>query len=140
MLQDELAIKYKYKPLPAELSAEVRNEYLKQIPNNLNINGDLKFEIKSKNGTIISKGFNRIVIGDYGAFIEFDDNQAIKENICVQPGQEYRINNEKYNKTVKYFWLTANDLSGIKIYQQQKTVSYADYKPNMYYVTPFDVL
>lgn len=139
MLQDDLAIKYKYKPLPSDLSENVRNEYLKSIPLNLNINGDSEFELKSKKGTLIAKGYERIVIGDYGAFIEFSVKQGIKENIIIQKGQEYRINDEKYRKNVKYYWLTANDLSGIKIYLQQKTVSYADYIPNMYYVSPFEI-
>jgi hypothetical protein len=139
MLQDELALQYKYKKLPSELSDKVRNQYLSEIPKCLNINGDSEFELKTANGTIISKGYERIVIGDYGAFIEFNRNQVIDENICIQKGQEYRINDEKYSKNVKYFWLTAKDSSCIKIYLQQKTVSYADYKPNMYYVSPFEV-
>lgn len=139
MLQDELALKYKYKKLPIDISETAKETYLNSLPDFLNINGNVNFVIKSKNGTIIAYGYKRIVIGDYGAFIEIDESQINNTNISIQKGQEYRIFDEKYNKHVKYFWLTANDNSGIKIYFQQKTVSYADYKPNMYYISPFEI-
>jgi hypothetical protein len=140
MLQDELAEKYKYKKLPKELSKKVRKEYLKLLPTILKIDGDLDFKIYSKEGTLISNGYNRIVIGDYGAFIEFNKEQIVKENIIIKKGEEYRINDEKYSDKIKYFWLTAIDDSDIKIYYQQKTVSYADYIPNVFYVSPFEIL
>ena len=139
LLQDELAEKYKYKKLPNELSKQVRIEYKKSLPDILNINGDLDFKIYSIEGTLISNGYNRIVIGDYGAFVEFDNTQAVKDNMKVKSGQEYRINDEKYSENVKYFWLTAKDNSDIKIYYQQKTVTYADYLSKMFYVSPFEI-
>ena len=40
---------------------------------------------------------------------------------------------------MKYVWLTVNDRSGIKIYHQKRGVSYADYKPNKYYVSVHEV-
>ena len=139
LLQDELALKYKYKKLSLELSEESRKIYLETLPVNLNINGDKSFKLYSKENTLISDGYNRIVIGDYGAFIEFDSTQIIKSNIKVKKGEEYRIHDDKYNKSVKYFWFTTKDNSDIKIYYQQKTVPYADYQPNMFYVSPFDI-
>lgn len=139
LLQDKLSEKYKYKKLPSELSKNVRKEYLKSIPNILKLDGDLEFKIFSNEGTLISNGYNRIVIGDYGAFIEFDNEQVVKENIKVKSGQEYRIYDEKYCDNVKYFWLTAKDNSDIKIYYQQKTVTYADYIPNVYYISPYEI-
>ena len=139
LLQDELAVKYKYKKLSLELSEESRKIYLETLPVKLNINGDKSFKLYSKENTLISDGYNRIVIGDYGAFIEFDSTQIIKSNIKVKKGEEYRIHDDKYNKSVKYFWFTAKDNSDIKIYYQQKTVPYADYQPNMFYVSPFDI-
>jgi len=65
--------------------------------------------------------------------------QIINENICVQKGQEYRINDDNYKNNVKYHWLTCKDNSNIKIYFQQKPVNYADYKPFMYYISPFEI-
>lgn len=89
---------------------------------------------------MITIGYDRIVIGDYGAFIEFDNNKAIVESFIIAPGQEYRIEDERYSKNVKYIWLTVYDGSGIKVYFQKKGVSYADYKPGKYYVSVHEVL
>lgn len=140
LLQDQLSIKYKYKKLPILVSEFAIDYYKKNIPKQLLINGDNKFKIYSKQNTLISIGYNRIVIGDYGAFIEFDEKQVVKENICIKKGQEYRIYQDKYKKNVKYIWLTAKDGSEIKIYLQQKTVTYADYIPKMFYVSHYDIL
>lgn len=137
LFQEELAEKYKYKKLNSELSKEVRDKYLINLPE-IDNPGDGK-KIYSLSGTLIADGYNEIVIGDYGAFIEFDKEQAIKENIKVKKGQEYRINDPNYNKNVKYYWLTAKDDSDVKIYYQRRTVSYADYIPGMFYVSPYEV-
>lgn len=90
------------------------------------------------NGSLICKGYNRIVVGDYGAFIEYE-KELSNDNYIVKKGQEYRINDAKYSKNVKYHWYTINDESDIKIYWQRKPVPYADYKKNMYYVSPHEV-
>jgi hypothetical protein len=140
MLQDELAAKYKYKKLPIDISINARNEYLTSLPECLNVNGDVEFKLYSKSGTLISSGYNRIVIGDYGAFIEFDLKQVVKKNLKIKKGQEYRIKDEKYKNNVKYIWLTAKDESDIKVYFQRKTVVYADYIPNVFYVSPFEIM
>ena len=138
--QEELSAKYKYRKLKQSLSEEVRQKYLDNIPSQLNINGDINFKIHSIDGTLISNGYNRIVIGDYGAFIEFDKNQVVKSNLKVKSGQEYRINNPKYSEHVKYCWLTPNDGSDMKVYFQKRTVGYADYNVDMFYVSPYEIL
>jgi len=135
--QEELANKYKYKKLNSELSKEVRQLYKDNLPE-INDVGSSK-KLYSLDGTLIANDYNRIVIGDYGAFIEFKKEQVVKENIKVKKGQEYRINDPKYNNNVKYYWLTAKDNSNIKIYYQKRTVPYADYKPEMFYVSPYEV-
>ena len=134
-----LATRYKYRKLNKKLSAEVRQKYLDNIPLELNIEGDINFKIYTLSNTLISNGYNRIVIGDYGAFIEFNKSQIIRENIKIKEGQEYRINDPKYSDNVKYYWLTAKDNSNIKIYYQKKTVTYADYKAEVFYVSPYEI-
>ena len=79
------------------------------------------------------------MVGDYGAFIEFSEDD-ITEEFIIQPGQEYRVNDEKYKNKVKYIWLTINDGSNIKIYKQKRKVTYADYKSKKYYVSVHEVL
>lgn len=135
----DLAKAFKYKPLPGILSTICKTIYESHIPEWLNLNGD-SVELKTSSGTVICNGYNRIVIGDYGAFIEFTKEQAIRENLRIAPGQEYRVNDPKYKDSVAYVWHTARDDSQIKIYRQKKTVDYADYKIGMCYVSVVEVI
>lgn len=138
-IQKNLADTYKYKPLPPLISMQQRQEYLEALPQEFDVDGNKKCNIYSKSGTLVATGYNRVVIGDYGAFVEFDKTQAVLQNIKVKAGQEYRYNDEQYSKNVKYLWLTAKDNSDCKIYFQKKTVDYADYKAEMFYISPYEV-
>lgn len=89
-------------------------------------------------GTKICDSYDRIVVGDYGAFIEFS-NEPENTEFIIQHGQEYRINDPRYSQNVKYIWMTIDDGSRIKIYKQKKTVSYADYLPGKFYVSVHEV-
>lgn len=111
-----------------------RELYQKNIPSNLFINGGNS--IYTFHGTLIANYYNRIVIGDYGAFIEIQEIN--KDKLIIQLGQEYR-SKEGYSN-IKYEWLTYNDGSNIKIYYQKNIVDYADYQPGMYYVSVHEVL
>ena len=133
-----LAEKYKYQPLTKELSEKVRNIFTVNIPSFLTISGEIK-PLHTLKGTLICNGYDRIVVGDYGAFIEFSEEHIASE-FAIKAGQEYRVNDEKYKKNIKYIWLTINDGSDIKIYLQKRKVSYADYKPKKYYVSIHEVL
>jgi hypothetical protein len=129
----DLANKYKYKKLDAEYSAEVRAYYTENIPLFLSTSQPLY----SSAGTLICSSFTRIVIGDYGAFVEFSSTQANKDAFNIAPGQEYRLE-ERY-KNCKYIWLTILDSNHVKIYYQKHKVTYADYIPGMYYVSVHEV-
>ena len=136
--QEELAEKYGYKKLSAKLSQDVRNRYWRNLPEELKLGGDSK-PLYTLVGTKIAEGYERIVIGDYGAFIEISESQIVKENIELQKGQEYRYTDARYRRNAKYYWLTAKDGSGVKIYLQKKTVSYASYQVGWFYVSQFAV-
>ena len=131
-LESELAKKYKYKKLPKEESVKYREIYKQNIPSFLSISGGGK--LFTMNGTLLCNNYNRIVIGDYGAFIEFSKPAS---KIVIEKGQEYRLT-EQY-KNVKYNWVTINDGSHIKIYHQRKTVTYADYLVGKFYVSVHEV-
>ena len=133
-IEKNLAQKYGYRPLPSELSDNYRNFYKENIPSFLNIDGG--GHLYTSYGTLICERYNRIVIGDYGAFVEFSKPAC---DLIIAPGQEYRVNDERYSKNVKYIWLTTADRSKIKIYHQKRTVKYADYKRGMYYVSVHEV-
>ena len=135
-IEAKLAEQYKYKKLPAALSKQYRQLYLENIPSFLSINGG--GPLYSKNGTLICSSYKRIVIGDYGAFIEFNDPNFSK--YMIAPGEEYRVKDPRYKDNIKYIWLTLKDNSNIKIYYQKKPVTYADYKPGMLYVSVHEVI
>ena len=150
-LQEELSEEYKYKPLPAELSQIQRDVYKTNLPDIFKpcenkeekritaLFPDLNHPIFSLDGFLLANKADRIVIGDYGAFIEVADKDMVKENLKVKPGQEYRINEERYAKNVKYHWYIPKEGYETKCYYQQRSVSYADYKPGCWYFSPYEV-
>lgn len=162
--QQELADTYKYKRLPYDLALNCMRHYVTSLPQgfcltnnalrvaeNPEINEcvdkpgyeiikEQKLPIVSRDGTMIAYKYKRIVIGHYGAFIEIEDDDIYDKNIKIEQGQEYRIRNRKYRDTVKYWWYTARDNSHCKLYMQKKEVLYADYKTDMWYISPFEVL
>ena len=124
--QEQLARDYGYKPIQRTFFCDVRAEFQKALPEWCNVSGDT-ISLETANGTVITNGYNRIVIGDYGAFVEFSRVQA-----CMR---RLKINAEH----VKYLWLTADDGSDVKVYDQKRSVEYADYKPGMLYVSVYEV-
>lgn len=136
-IEATLAKKYKYQPLPGDLSEKYRGFFKENIPDFLCVDG-ARTVLVTNSGTPICNWYDRIVIGDYGAFIEFP-KEAIASEFVIQPGQEYRVYDDKYKSSVKYVWLTVSDESCVKIYEQKRGVRYADYKPNKYYVSVHEV-
>ena len=92
---------------------------------------------KAAQGDIIATGYQRVVIGAKGAYIEFNKDDFVCK-LITKPGQEYR-GKGKY-KYVKYLYLVPADNQNIKIYHQQRTVDYADYKVGMFYIAPGDLV
>ena len=138
-IEARLAQKYGYKPLPKDLSEKYRQFYIDNLPDCFIIDGSDTI-LRTKAGTVVCNGYTRIVVGDYGAFIEFDKEQANSDRYIIAPGQEYRINDPKYSKNVKYIWMTIADGSNIKIYKQKKKVAYADYRSGMFYISPHECI
>lgn len=135
-----LVEKYKYRKLPVKLSESSHMMYLETIPDWVRLEGDPAIHLFSSEGTLLSVGYKRVVVGDYGAYIEIEKSSMNRPKVCVAKGQEYRYRDPNYSSSVKYYHYTLKDSSNIKIYFQQKTVSYADYKPDHFYVSVFDVL
>ena len=151
-LQADLAEQYHYKPQPENIALENMQKYQDTLPSEMKENMTPVrstrpgFEIPgkdiplySKDGTKIADKYDRIVIGHYGAFIEISNNDVYLDNIKCTPGQEYRINNPHYAERVKYQWMTTKDDSDCKLYYQQRGVTYADYVPGKWYISPFEV-
>jgi hypothetical protein len=136
--QEQLADEYKYKPIPRTFFKDVRAEFEETLPEWCNMSGDTT-KLETRSGTVIASGYNRIVIGDYGAFVEFSRAQANARHLKIKEGQSYRIEDPRYAEHVKYLWLTADDDSDVKVYDQKRLVEYADYKPGMLYVSAYEV-
>lgn len=79
----------------------------------------------------------RVVIGDHGPYVEFKPENLLVKTECMS-GKEFK-HDEKYSKTVKYFDENPVGYGSVLLYNQQRTVTYADYKPGMYYVSPYDL-
>lgn len=137
-LINKLVNNFNYKPLNKTLSKKYREIFEDNIPEFLNIKGD-SIKLYNKCGTLICNGYSRIVVGDYGAFVEYSPHQAKIRQYKVKPGEEYRLNSSESSRNIKYYWYTTKDSSNIKIYHQQRTVPYANYKPGFFYVSPYEV-
>lgn len=129
---------YQYKPVPPLFAAPYHALYKKEIPSFLKEDGD-SIQLFDLDENLLCTGYQRIVIGDYGAFVEFSEDQAATENFIIAPGQEYRVSEERFAAHIKYVWLTTKQGRRVKIYHQKKTVPYADYLVGYYYVSPFEV-
>lgn len=134
-IEAELAGKYHYKKLSDALSSQYRNLYTENIPHFLL---ERKPPLATMRGTILCGTYARIVVGDYGAFIEIAEPHINLKRLIIKPGQEYRIDDPQY-QNAKYEWYTIDDGSDIKIYKQRFRVTYADYVPGMYYVSVHEV-
>lgn len=114
-----------YEPFPSEQSKIIQDYYRSQI--NIPLNGDFDMMFFNSAGTLIGIGYERIVISDFGAYIEFDQNQIQHANIEKKwPGGD--------EKHIKYIWMETKDGERTKVYFQQRKVRYADYRPRYYYV------
>ena len=147
--QADIAAKFEYKPLPTSEKNESLSLYLDNLPscfvskNKREVKGGFELQGKVqpiflKNGTKIANGYDRIVVGNYGAFVEIGEDKIVKDKFTTKIGEEYR-ETEKYAGRVKYFWKTVGDTEA-KIYEQRQGVDYADYKAGKYYISPYEVM
>jgi len=79
-------------------------------------------------GLRISDGYTRIVIGDRGPYIEMHYQQIIHGSL------RRAVENHRY-----FIEYRSTDACNLLVYFQTARVAYADYKPGMYYVSPFMV-
>ena len=122
-----------YKPFNSDISWTMREHYRKEAlikgfmdspPSNSRPIAFCKSEM------LLSTSYRRLVIGDYGAYVEIDPHQMVYMPYNKFPGNPRR-------DTIKYIWQCGPDNE--KIYFQLRTVSYADYIPGMYYISPDDI-
>jgi hypothetical protein len=89
----------------------------------------------SKSGILLATGYNRVVIGKRGPYVEFTDSQICKEQFEIPEEEKYRLT----SGICFYDEYRSVDDCYVKLYFQKRKVSYADYKIRMYYISPFDL-
>ncbi len=125
----------KYKPLPLAISVQARELYRQSIPDFLFIDGSTDGLISLAGNKITYYGYDRIVIGNYGAYIEF---YADRNDFDIPEKQKWRLDSTRYPH-IKYLHICPIGDENCKIYYRLTPVKYADYKPGKYYVSVFDV-
>lgn len=97
--------------------------------------GDSNTLFYTKSNLLVAKGYDSIVIGGRGPYIEFNDTQIIIDNLFIPKEQEYRLT----SNVVYYIEFRTIDECYVKVYYQLKTVDYADYKLGKLYISPFNL-
>ncbi len=116
----------KYIPLPDKDSKIIHKFYAEQV--GLPLDGGEEY-LHNEFETLISRGYERIVLGDYGPYIEMTKDQVVLENIEQRwPG--------KAKSGIKYIWMETLDKERTKVYLQCNTVPYANYRIGYFYVDP----
>lgn len=92
-------------------------------------------EFYTRYGLKIAVGYNRIVYGGRGPYIEFDERHLRFKNLFIPQDSIWRIHSNKA------FYVEYRSVcpSYVKVYFQKKPVRYADYKIGLYYISPFDL-
>jgi protein gp37 len=87
----------------------------------------------TRKGLLLATGYERIVVGGRGPYVEINESQMVLENIHLR-------------KNVRHHWYTefrSNEgpieEENVKVYLQRRTIGYADYKVGLYYVSPADL-
>lgn len=102
-------------------------DYVKRMILPLEGFDDIRFSTKS--GLEVATGYIRVVIGERGPYIEFEQHQILTENFHL-------IDDPKH---IYYTEYRSNDNCNVKLYCQILYVTYANYKPRKLYISPFDL-
>jgi len=92
----------------------------------------MKRNLYFKDGVLFAEGYERVVHGGRGDYVELTKDQIVVElkSKFKQPLPE-SISDEPFY----YYWLIPIGREE-KIYWQCRTVNYADYKIGFYYISP----
>jgi len=94
-----------------------------------------KFSLYTKDLTLISKKYQRVVIGQRGPYVEFSKDEIQLNNLYIPKNQLYRLSDPK----VYYIEFRTTGTSSVKVYYQMRSVAYADYRIEYFYISPDDL-
>lgn len=103
---------------------------------NISVDGNTISEFRTISGTLIAKGYERVVIGQRGPYIEFVRSSIYENQLYIPKGEQKRIGSPYFF----YDEYRSKDDSYTKVYHQKRLVKYADYLVGMYYISPFDLI
>jgi hypothetical protein len=89
--------------------------------------------VSTKGGLVVATGYNRIVHGKRGAYVEFTDEQINQHVLCIKKEDSWRMS-PYWQKHVYYILLYTDD--DVLVYYQLKEVDYADYVVGVWYISP----
>lgn len=79
----------------------------------------------------IATGYNRVVIGKRGPYVEFELSQLVIKNMSMPSSEVWR----QFSSNAFYLeYRTHKDY--VMVYFQKRPVTYADYKISMFYISP----
>lgn len=104
------------------------------------LHGNERTEFVTKKGLLIAKGYVRVIDGGRGPYIEFRRDQIQFDNLYVPKECRWRFAEDEIGKNAYYFEYRSMDAAYVKVYRQKRTVSYADYKIGLWYISPEDVI
>lgn len=81
----------------------------------------------TKSGVRLAAGYDRIVIGDRGPYVEFDLSHLIQDVLTETDDRHH------------YYVELRTIPDRVKVYVQLRGVDYADYVPGKCYVSPFEL-
>jgi hypothetical protein len=119
----------------------MKPEKIAEYKQRLNIcadKGDDETVLHTLDHMVIAKGYERVVIGDRGPYIELANRHILLDGIHIPKDQHWRYD-PKWRDKVYYFEFRSIDQANLKIYLQNKRVKYADYKEEFWYISPFEV-
>lgn len=92
------------------------------------LDGDPQAEFFSKSGELLATGYTRVVIGERGPYVEFSPIQLNPDAF------------DELNDADHYYYIELRSSTDfVKAYLQIHRVDYADYMPEMCYISPFDL-
>jgi hypothetical protein len=111
-------------------------EYIQRLK--IEVDGDEEEILHTKDHMIIAKGYERVVIGDRGPYIELANRHILLDGIFIPREQHWRFE-PKWRKKVVYFEFRTVDNSHLKIYLQNRRVDHTDFREEFWYVSPFGI-
>ena len=129
-LCDTLSKQRHFRPLPKKTKQWFHDQYHQHLNGFSLEGGECQ---RSIGGTPVLANYTRVVVGDFGAYVEFDDADLLVIK-TVAVGQQWRLDKkylERSGLAPKYVWY---EVCRAKCYHQLGTVTYADYKVGKLYI------